>query len=145
MLRMSLKKRSLVKAIVLAALVECAHVPTLAKCASLEVTVKGEIEGTATGLNVLVEISSDTPGDAITDSRQTVSLQGSQFRVVASFNTTSNLVSAETCDRKPHSITVKLMRGDQVLDRQVLSIEKDFRRTKKGGYDLARPLILHAP
>jgi hypothetical protein len=120
--------------------------PTEGKCISLQVTLKGKIEGpTRDHLKVIVEISSATQGDSVTDVRQKSSIEESDFHVLAWFNTTSNVVAAETCDRRPHLVTVKLMQGDQVLDRQTLTVETDFRRTKSGDYQLKRPITLHRP
>jgi hypothetical protein len=119
--------------------------PTEGKCISLQVTLKGKIEGpTRDHLRVIVEISSATQGDSDTDVRQKSSIEESDFLVVAWFNTTSNVVAAETCDRRPHLVTVKLMQGDQVLDRQELTVERDFRLTKTRDYELKKPITLHA-
>jgi hypothetical protein len=119
------------------------QLPTVGKCISLQLSLKGTIEGPTSDLKVVVEISSATQGDSVTDVRQESSLDGSNFHVVAWFNTTSNVVSAETCDRRPHLVTVKLLRGDEVLDRLTLTVETDFHRTKSGDYQLKRPTTLH--
>jgi len=121
-----------------------AQPPAAGKCISLQFTLKGKIEGPTRDLKVIVEISSATQGDSVTNVRQQSSIEESDFRVLAWFNTTSNVVAAETCDRRPHLVTVKLMRGEQVLDRQTLTVERDFRRTKKGDYELKKPITLHA-
>jgi len=120
------------------------QLPTVGKCISLQLSLQGTIEGRASDLKVVVEVSSTTQGDSVTDVRQESSLNESNFHVVAWFNTTSNVVAAETCDRRPHLVTVKLVRGNQVVDQQVLTVEKDFHRTKTGDYELRKPITLHA-
>ena len=117
----------------------------MAKCISLQLTLKGEIVGATKDQRVIVEVTSATPGDSATDVRQNSSIKDSHFRVLAWFNTTSNVVSVETCDRTPHLVVVKLVEGDQVLDRQTLTVETDFLRTKSGDYELKRPITLHRP
>jgi hypothetical protein len=117
---------------------------TAAKCISLQLTLEGEIVGIAEGLAVKVEVVSATKGDSVTDVRQEASIEKSRFHIAAWFNTTSNVASKETCDRKPHLVVVKLLSGGRVLDRQNLVVEKDFRRTKEGDYELRKMVVLHA-
>ena len=117
--------------------------PTSGKCISLQLPLKGKIEGATKGVKVIVGATSLTEGDAVSDIRQESSIEESHFRVLAWFNTTSNLVSEETCDRRPGVITVKLMRGDHVLDHRTLAVETTFRLTKKGDYELKEPITLH--
>jgi hypothetical protein len=119
--------------------------PAIAKCISLQLTLKGEIDGATKDSKVVVEIASATHGDSVTEVRQESSIKESHFRVVGWFNTTSNVVSAETCDRRPHLVTVKLAEGEQILDQQTLTVETDFRRTKAGDYELKKPIVLHHP
>jgi hypothetical protein len=121
------------------------QLPAIAKCISLELALNGEIAGSTKDLTVVVGVASATEGDSDTEVRQKSSIQESRFQVIAWFNTTSNVISAETCDRRPHLLIVKLMKGEQVLDRQTLTVERDFRRTKSGGYQLKRPITLHRP
>jgi hypothetical protein len=94
---------------------------------------------------VVVEVASATEGDSDTEVRQESSIKESRFQISAWFNTTSNVISAETCDRLPHLVIVKLMKGEQVLDRQTLTVERDFRRTKSDDYQLKRQITLHRP
>jgi hypothetical protein len=117
--------------------------PMVAKCISLQLTLTGEIEGPTKDVRVIVEVTSATQGDPVTDVRQESSIEGSHFRVIAWFNTTSNVISRETCDRRPRLVTIKLMRGDQVLDRQTLAVETAFRLRKKGNYELKEPITLY--
>jgi hypothetical protein len=128
--------------LLLATLVQLSAV---AKCISLQLVLNGEIVGSTKDLTVVVEVASATEGDSDTAVRQKLSIEESHFQVFAWFNTTSNVVSAETCDRSPHLVTVKLVKGEEVLDRQTLTVERDFRRTKSGGYKLKRPITLHSP
>ncbi len=141
MLRMPLKIAKILTGLVL--VFALAQLPTIGKCISLQLTLKGTIDGPAKDLKVVVEVTSGTHGDSVKDVRQESSIEESRFRVLAWFNTTSNVVSAETCDRKPHLVTVKLMRGDQVLDQRELTIETDFRLTKTGDYEMKKPITLH--
>ena len=117
--------------------------PTPAKCISLQLTLKGRIEGSAEGVKVLVEVTSSTPGDSDKEVRQESRIKESQFTVVAFFNTTSKTAAAETCDRRPYLVTVTLTKGKQVLDRQTVTIEQDFRVEKGGDYRLTKPIMLH--
>jgi hypothetical protein len=136
----------LVKAYVrLLLVVALVQFPVVAKCISLQLALNGEIVGSTTDLTVVVEVASATEGDSDTEVRQKSSIEEPRFQVFAWFNTTSNVISAETCDRKPHLVIVKLMKGEQVLDRQTLTVERDFRRTKSGGYQLKTPITLHRP
>jgi hypothetical protein len=140
-LRFKLVKRH-VRLLLIVALVQ---LPVIAKCISLQLTLNGQIVGTTKDLTVVVEVASATEGDSEIGVRQKLSIEESRFQVVAWFNTTSNVVSTETCDRKPHLVIVKLMKGEQVLDRQTLTVERDFRRTKSSDYQLKRPITLHRP
>lgn len=120
--------------------------PSIAKCISLEITLEGEIVGIARDdLAISVEVASRTRGDSKTDVRQESRVEGSHFYATAWFNTTSNIMPAETCDRLPEIVIVNLMSGGRVLDRQTLKIESAFRRTKEGDYKLKQRLALHVP
>jgi hypothetical protein len=121
------------------------QLPVVAKCISLQMDLNGNIVGPTKDLTVLVEVASATEGDSDTEVRQKASIEEARFQVLAWFNTTSNVISVETCDRKPRLVIVKLMQGEQVLDRQTLTVERDFSRTKSGGYQLKRPITLHRP
>jgi hypothetical protein len=121
------------------------QLPVVAKCISIQLDLNGEIVGSAKDLTVVVEVTSATEGDSDTKVRQKSSIEESRFQVFAWFDETSNVISEETCDRRPHIVIVKLMKGEQVLDRQTLTVEQDFRRTKSGDYRLKRPLSLHRP
>ncbi|PYT52895.1 MAG: hypothetical protein DMG43_10485 [Acidobacteria bacterium] len=121
------------------------QIPVIAKCISLRMDLNGNIVGSTKDLTVLVEVASATEGDSDTEVRQKTSIEESRFQMLAWFDTTSNVISVETCDRKPHLVIVKLMQGEQVLDRQTLTVERDFRRTKSGGYQLKRPITLRRP
>jgi len=115
-----------------------------AKCISLKITLDGEIAGPTKGLTVRVEISSKTKGDPVTHVSQTYSSAGAHFHVIAWFDTTSNVIRKETCDRNPGLVIVKLMNGEQVLNQQSLPIETAFRKGKDESFDLIEPVILHA-
>jgi hypothetical protein len=121
------------------------QLPVVAKCISLQLALNGEIAGFAKDLTVVVEVASATEGDSDRKVRQKSSIEESRFQISAWFDETSNVISEETCDRRPHLVIVKLMKGEQVLDRQTLTVERDFRRTKSGGYQLNRPITLHRP
>jgi hypothetical protein len=125
-LRFRLRTRH-VRLLLVVALVQ---LPVVAKCVSLELALNGEIVGSTKDLRVVVEVASATEGDSDTKVRQEVSIKESRFQILAWFNTTSNVISAETCDRRPHLVIVKLMKGEQVLDRETLTVERDFHRTK---------------
>ena len=121
------------------------QIPVIAKCISVRMDLNGNIVGSTKDLTVLVEVASATEGDSDTEVRQKTSIEESRFQMLAWFDTTSNVISVEACDRKPHLVIVKLMQGEQVLDRQTLTVERDFRRTKSGGYQLKRPITLRRP
>lgn len=118
--------------------------PMVAKCASLQLTLEGRIEGPTKDVKVIVEVTSATEGDPVTRVRQESSIEGSHFHVVAWFNTTSNMTSTETCNRRPRLVTIKLMRGDQVLDHHTLDFETAFRLRKNGNYELKEPITFPA-
>jgi hypothetical protein len=143
MLRMRLKLAGTLLGVLLA--VGAVQLVAVGMCISLRVGLNGRIDASsAQDLKVIVKIGSATQGDTVTDVRQQSSFRGFRFQVVAWFNTTSTTASEETCDRNPHSVTVELVRGAQVLDRQTLTIEKDFKPTKNGGYEIRKPITLHA-
>jgi hypothetical protein len=131
-----------VRVLLVVALVQ---LPLIAKCISLQLALNGAIVGSTKDLTVVVEVASATKGDLETAVRQKSSIEESSFQLFAWFNTTSNVISAETCDRSPHLVIVKLVKGDEVLDRRTLTVERDFHRTKSGGYQLKRPITLHRP
>jgi hypothetical protein len=142
MMRMPLKFFKAIVGLVMAlALVQ---LPTAGKYIPLQLMLKDRIKRPTSGLKVVVQVSSATQGDSVTEVRQESSIEEANFRVLAWFNTTSNVVAAETCDRRPHLVSVKLMWGNQVLDLQVLTVESDFRRTKTGDYQLKKPIALNA-
>jgi len=101
-----------------------------AKCISLKITLEGEIVGPTAGLALSVDVPSKTTGDPVTHVSQSYSIEGTHFRVIAWFDTTSNVVRKETCDRDPGRVVVKLTNGKQVLDKQILPIETDFREAR---------------
>jgi len=118
--------------------------PDSAKCISLPITVQGEIHDATDDLTVNVEVLSATKGDPVRDVRQESSVDHSHFRVNAWFNTTSNVIRNETCNRTPRLVIVRLTKGNQVLDQKQLKILTDFRQTKDGGFELIKPLALGA-
>jgi hypothetical protein len=135
-----------VKALILFLLVvSLVQLPAEAKCVSVRLALSGEIVGSTKDLRVVVEVASATEGDSDTQVQQESSIKKSHFQIFAWFNTTSNVISAETCDRLPHLVMVKLMKGEQVLDRQTLTVERDFHRTKSDDYQLKRQITLHRP
>jgi hypothetical protein len=138
-LRFELVKRHVLLLLVVALV----QLPVVAKCISLQLALNGEIVGSTKDLTVVVEVASATAGDSDTGVRQKSSIEGSRFQIFAWFDETSNVISEETCDRRPHLVIVKLMKGEQVLDQQTLTVERDFRRTRSGGYNLKRPITLH--
>jgi hypothetical protein len=121
------------------------QLPLFGKCISLRMDLSGSISGSTKDLTVLIEVASAATGDSDVEVRQESSIKASRFQILAWFDTTSNVISTETCDREPHLVTVKLMLEGQVLDQQTLTIERDFHRTKSGGYKLKRPITLHRP
>ena len=142
MLWMSLKKRRSLVGIVLALIL--VQTPMAAKCAARQVTVEGEIEGSTDNVKVIMEVTSTDRADLVTRVRQESSIEGSHFRVLGSFNTTSNVIAEETCSRRPRLVVIKLMRGDKVLDRQTLPIKTAFRLREKWKYEPRKSLVLHA-
>jgi len=119
--------------------------PVSAKYISLKITVEGDIAGATNGLTVSVEVPSRTKGDPVTHVSQSYSIDRTHFRVIAWFNTTSNVIRKETCDRGPALVIVRLMNGKQVLDQKTLSIETDFRQTKEEDFEIVKPVVLHGP
>jgi hypothetical protein len=105
--------------------------------------VEGDIEGSATdGLTLKVEVVPTDRRD-ITRSVQ-YPVKQSHFRVAEWFNTTSNVVRRETCNRTPSLVIVTLLKGHVVLDKKTLMIETDFRRSWDGDFEISKPTTLHA-
>ena len=117
----------------------------VAKCISLSISLDGDIAGVRSDVSIRVEVRSATVGDSNTKVREESNIENSHFHTTAWFNTTSNIISAETCDRLPDIVVVKLMSGDRELDRQTLKIKSDFRQTKDGDYELKRHITLRVP
>lgn len=115
------------------------------KCISLQITLEGEIQGETTELAVNVEVASGTKGDHVTEVRQESSIEKGHFHLIAWFNTQSTVVSQERCDRLPHTVIIKLTKGNRIVDHRTLKIESDFRRTEQGDYELKIPVTLRVP
>ena len=142
MLWMSLKKRRSLVGIVLALIL--GQTPMAAKCAARQVTVEGEIEGSTDNVKVIMEVTSMDRADPDTHVRQESSIEGSHFRIIGAFNTTSKVIAEETCNRRPRLVIIKLVRLDRVLDRQTLPIKTAFRLREKWKYEPRESLVLNA-
>lgn len=79
-----------------------------------------------------------------------VTVEGGSFRIQIPFLTQSRapvLIGTllEKCDRKPKTVVVTLMEGDQEYDRVSLDLAKDFKMADPSAYALRSAMLLHGP
>ena len=78
-----------------------------------------------------------------------VTVEGGSFRIQIPFLTQSRapglLGVREKCDRKPETVVVTLMEGDQEYDRVSLDLAKDFKMADPSAYALRSEILLHGP
>src|SRR4029077_11421194 len=79
-----------------------------------------------------------------------VTVEGGSFRIQIPFLTQSRapvLIGTllEKCDRKPRTVVVTLMEGDQEYDRVSLDLAKDFKMPDPSAYALRSAMLLHGP
>jgi len=79
-----------------------------------------------------------------------VTVEGGSFRIQIPFLTQSRapvLIGTllEKCDRKPKTVVVTLMEGDQEYDRVSLDLAMDFKIADPSAYALRSAMLLHGP
>jgi len=118
--------------------------PARAKCPALFVSVRGNIVGAIPDEGkVKLQISSSAHDDRLVDVKQESSIQNSHFEAKAWFDTFEKMEHGEhICSRKPGKVVISLTKGQDVVASRVLTIEKDFKLTSEGDYEVSVPVTL---
>ena len=118
-----------------------------ALCSVAELTVNGRVEDAPAKGSVRVQLVYANQKAA--ESAE-ATLEDGSFRIQIPFLTQSRaalLVGTfrEKCDRKPKTIVVTLIEGDQEYDHVVLEMAKDFRSAEADVYALRSGIVLRGP
>ena len=118
--------------------------PVRAKCPALFVFVRGNIVGAVQDEGkIKLQISSSAHDDRPGDVKQESSIKNSHFEAKAWFDTFERMEHEEhVCSRKPGKVVVSLVKGQDVIASRVLTIEKDFKLTSEGDYEVSEPVTL---
>jgi hypothetical protein len=116
-------------------------------CNVAEFTVNGRVEDAPAKASVRVQL---VYANQKTAESGEATLEDGSFRIQIPFLTQSRaplLVGTfrEKCDRKPKTIVVTLIEGDQEYDHISLDMAKDFRRDEADVYALRSQIVLHGP
>ena len=113
--------------------------PIGAKCPMLFVGIEGEIRGvTSDDTRLEVEVSPDP--NALQD---TISIGEGMFSGRIRFDTTkSGGRFHHNCSRRPLTVQLTLLRGDDVLKQVVLDVAGDFMTDENGDYFLENPWVI---
>ena len=126
-----------------------AALPTaaVAKCSSVRIVLRGNISGgVADKISLAINVSSTTSKDPVSTVRQHTVVKGSQFQIIGWFNTVSSLIRDETCDRTPRNVLLVISdRKGVALQRKSFDIDRDFRKTRDGGFEITRPIDIQLP
>jgi hypothetical protein len=119
-----------------------------AGCPIDEVIVSGRVEDApVNGSSIRVQLVYANHKAA--DSAEATLDRGS-FRIQIPFLTQSRapvLIGSlrEKCDRKPETVVVTLVEGDQEYDRSSLELARDFKKTDSTTYTVRSEIVLHGP
>jgi len=116
-------------------------------CSVAELTVNGRVEDAPAKGSVRVQLV--YPNQKVGESAE-ATLEDGSFRIQIPFLTQSRaalLVGTfrEKCDRKPKTIVVTLIEGDQEYDHVVLEMAKDFRSAEADVYAVRSGIVLRGP
>ena len=118
-----------------------------ASCSTDLVIVKGRVENPPR--NAIVRVQLVFAKQQVGDSGE-VTVENGPFTIEIPFYTQSrapvligNLL--EKCDRKPKTVIVTLVAGDQEYDRVSLDLAKDFKMPYPTAYTLRTEIVLHGP
>jgi hypothetical protein len=128
-------------------LIPCTILCTLARgeCPVDTVIVKGRVEHAPPKAKVRVELV--YAKEQVEDSGQ-ATLENETFSIPTEFLTQSRrpvLMGSlrEKCDRKPKTVAITLVEGDQELDRVSLDFGKDFLMADPTAYTLRSEVVLN--
>jgi hypothetical protein len=114
-----------------------------AACPTGSVVVKGRVENLPANAVIRVELLYSQR--QVEDSAETT-LENPSFTVKVPFYTQSRepVVNGlfEKCNRKPKTVIVRLLQGDEQHDSKTLDILKDFESPFPNAYTLRLPLVL---
>jgi|SRR5215469_1781363 len=117
-----------------------------AQCPVDAVLVKGRVEHPIAQNDYRVRVSlvypKHKPGEA-----GEVTVEDAKFQIPVEFVTTQNSLFTnlpKRCGRKPQTVVITLIRGDQKADEVSLDFAKDFRMVDASAYTLRSELVLHA-
>jgi hypothetical protein len=119
------------------------------KCSVDVVIVNGRVEHAPRKSIVRVQLVYPKQKQKMGESGE-VTVEGGSFRIQIPFLTQSrapvlNGTFLEKCDRKPKTVIVTLMEGDQEYDRVSLDLAKDFEMADPSAYALRSEILLHGP
>jgi hypothetical protein len=118
---------------------ELAH----AACPTGSVVVRGRVDNPPG--NAIVRVQLIYAQNQVEDSTDTT-LENPNFTIKVPFYTQSRGPKVngllEKCNRKPRSVVVMLLQGDDEQDRFVLDLTKDFDSPFPNGYTLRSPVVL---
>jgi len=121
--------------------------PSHAVCPTRLVIVKGRIRDARNNDTVRVQLvyAKQQIGDSADET-----VEDGSFTLQVPFYTQSRKpllfgTWREKCDRKPETVIVTLMEGDQEEDRILLDMTKDFTMPYPSAYRLRSEIVLHGP
>jgi len=118
-----------------------------ASCSIDVVIVNGRVEHAPLKGSVRVQLV--YPQEKMGESGD-VTVEGGSFRIQIPFLTQSHapvLMGSlgEKCNRKPKTVVVTLIEGDQEYDHVSLDLAKDFKMADPSAYALRSEILLHGP
>ena len=117
-----------------------------AQCPVDAVIVKGRVENAIAQNDYRVRVQlvypKHKPGEA-----GEVTVEDAQFQIPVEFVTTQSSMFSnlpKRCGRKPQTVIITLIHGDQKSDEVFLDFAKDFRMVDASAYALRSELVLNA-
>jgi hypothetical protein len=117
-----------------------------AECPVNVVIVKGRVENAPRNVRVRVHLaySKEQRGES-----GEVTMDNGTFSLPIEFLTQSRravlIGLGEKCDRKPKTVVITLVEGDQEYDRVSLDLAKDFKMSDPTAYSLRSEVVLNRP
>jgi hypothetical protein len=115
-----------------------------ALCTVEVVTVRVHVEHAPDGARVQVQLIFEK-GQTLDSTEATV--EDGAFNIPVEFLTQSHkpvlMGIGEKCDRKPRTVIVRLLKGNQEYDRVSLDFAKDFRMVDATNYMLGSEIVLN--
>ncbi|MGB2603655.1 MAG: hypothetical protein WBC78_08675 [Candidatus Sulfotelmatobacter sp.] len=134
--------------ILFACLIACAFAHAL--CSVDTVVVRGQVNHAPRNAKVRVQLifSKEHAKEQLGDSGETT-IENDTFSVPIEFLTQSHkpvlMGMGEKCGRKPKTVVITLVEGDQEYDHVSLDFAKDFQIADPTAYTLRSKLVLNGP